>query len=114
MDNTQDKKNIQQLIELGKTKGFLTYEEVSSLLPEEMVSSEELDSLLDVLSSEHIEVVDKDGIIREERDPVDRQRAVDTGPETGDGQDVVYLSKTSDPVRMYLRKMGGRIDVRWL
>ncbi len=107
MNSTQEKKNIQQLIELGKTKGFLTYEEVSSLIPEEMVSSEELDSLLDVLSSEHIEVVDKDGILREDRNRRERQRTTEPQGDSSDSQDVVYLSKTSDPVRMYLRKMGS-------
>ena len=107
MNNTQEKKTIQQLIELGKTKGFLTYEEVSTLLPEDMVSSEELDSLLDVLSSEHIEVVDKDGAMAERRRSSGENRELESTQESSDGQDVVYLSKTSDPVRMYLRKMGS-------
>ena len=49
MDKAPDKKNIQQLIELGKTKGFLTYEEVNDFLPSEIVSSDEIDDLLDVL-----------------------------------------------------------------
>ena len=59
MNNTQEKKTIQQLIELGKTKGFLTYEEVNDFLPEEMVSSDRIDDLLDVLTGEQIEVIDR-------------------------------------------------------
>lgn len=111
MENIQEKKNIQQLIELGKAKGFLTYDEVSSLLSEERVSSDEIDTLLDVLSNEHIEVVDKDSDMGEINDDAG---ADDAGPmgieplsDSTDSQDVVYLSKTSDPVRMYLRKMGS-------
>ena len=45
MENTQEK-SIQQLIELGKTKGFLTYEEVNDFLPEDASSSNEIDKLL--------------------------------------------------------------------
>ncbi len=108
MDNIQEKKNFQQLIELGKTKGFLTYEEVSSFLPEDMVSSEEIDNLLDVLSTEHIEVVDKDGEIADSGREIQRSpEGESSSQDSSDGQDVVYLSKTSDPVRMYLRKMGS-------
>ncbi|MBW2279048.1 MAG: RNA polymerase sigma factor RpoD, partial [Deltaproteobacteria bacterium] len=54
-----EKKNIKELIELGKTKGFLTYEEVNDYLPEEVVSSDEIDDLLDLLSGEQIDVVDR-------------------------------------------------------
>ena len=58
MENTQEK-SIQQLVDFGKSKGFLTYEEVNNFLPEDAVSSEEIDKLLDLLNNEHIEVVDK-------------------------------------------------------
>ncbi len=111
MENIQEKKSIQQLIELGKAKGFLTYDEVSNLLSEERVSTDEIDSLLDVLSNEHIEVVDKDGDVGEINDDAGVDEPIPIGldamSEGTDSQDVVYLSKTSDPVRMYLRKMGS-------
>jgi RNA polymerase primary sigma factor len=107
MDKMNEKKSIQQLIELGKTKGFLTYEEVNDFLPEELVSSDEIDDLLDVLSGEHIEVVDRGkgakGGGEAEEEPVRESE-----PLAGDEeQDLGYFSKTNDPVRMYLRKMGS-------
>jgi len=111
MEKVAEKKNVQQLIELGKSKGFLTYEEVNDFLPEEMVSSDEIDELLEVLSGEHIEVVD-----RGDANAL-RSRDVDVGPggptegdrpaADVDDPDRSYFSKTNDPVRMYLRKMGS-------
>jgi len=106
MDKLTDKKSIQQLIELGKTKGFLTYEEVNDFLPEELVSSDEIDVLLDVLSGEQIEVVDRGqspkGGGGEEEQTRDVEIAV-----ADEEQDLGQFSKTNDPVRMYLRKMGS-------
>jgi RNA polymerase primary sigma factor len=100
------KRSMQQLIELGKSKGFLTYEEVNDFLPEEMVSSDEIDELLDVLNGEHIEVVDQKENIRvpdaEESEFVDRAATSDAAE-----SDISQFSKTNDPVRMYLRKMGS-------
>jgi RNA polymerase primary sigma factor len=111
MDNLQEKKNIRQLIELGKTKGFLTYEEVNSFLPEELFSSDDLDQLLDLLSNEHIEVVDRDDTSTVSS--LDDERRIPIGEsempprDSQEPQDLGYFSKTSDPVRMYLRKMGS-------
>ncbi|MFO8074059.1 MAG: RNA polymerase sigma factor RpoD [Polyangia bacterium] len=102
MQKSTDKKSIQQLIELGKTKGFLTYEEVNDHLPAEMVSSNELDKLLDVLSGEHIEVVD-----RGDKPKTGSGGESGSRDQTAEEQELSYFSKTNDPVRMYLRKMGS-------
>ena len=103
MEKTQEK-SIQQLVELGKAKGFLTYEEVNDFLPPESVSSDEIDNLLDLLQNEHIEVVDRG-------DDFDENARISEAPEAlremADEQEVGYFSKTNDPVRMYLRKMGS-------
>ena len=108
------KKKVQRLIELGKTKGFLTYEEVNDLLPAEMVSSDEIDGLLDMLSGEQIEVVDRrDGqkAAAGEGTNKDGEQTPATSSATSaaaeEEQDLSYFSKTNDPVRMYLRKMGS-------
>jgi RNA polymerase primary sigma factor len=105
MENTQEK-NIQQLVDFGKTKGFLTYEEVNSFLPEDAVSSEEIDKLLDLLTNEHIEVVDKGDQFNKKagRSGVHKDLIRPKGTEEAE---VGYFSKTNDPVRMYLRKMGS-------
>jgi RNA polymerase primary sigma factor len=107
MDKLTEKKSIQQLIELGKTKGFLTYEEVNDFLPEELVSSDEIDDLLDVLSGEHIDVVDRGKGAKGGGEAEEEQTREVEVVGADEEQDLSYFSKTNDPVRMYLRKMGS-------
>ncbi len=46
----------QKLITMGKAKGFVTYDEVNSHMPEEIVSSDQIDDWLSTLGDEGIEV----------------------------------------------------------
>src|SRR5262245_66240717 len=54
----------QKLIDLGKSKGFLTYEEVNDNMPEEIVSSDQIDDWLSALGDEGIEIVDSASKVR--------------------------------------------------
>jgi RNA polymerase primary sigma factor len=94
---------VRQLINIGKEKGYLLYDEVNELLPSEITSSEELDDLFNTFGSAGIEVLDSDKGFRDEKG-FDR---------TSEGAEEVELDltpgaldKTNDPVRMYLREMG--------
>jgi len=49
---------VRQLINIGKEKGYLLYDEVNELLPSEITSSEELDDLFNTFGSAGIEVLD--------------------------------------------------------
>ncbi len=93
---------VRQLIQVGKEKGYLLYDEVNELLPSEITSSEELDDLFNAFGSAGIEVVDSDKAYRGDKD-FDRD-----GSEEGPELDLTpgALDKTNDPVRMYLREMG--------
>src|SRR5262249_37908522 len=93
---------VRQLINIGKEKGYLLYDEVNELLPSEITSSEELDDLFNAFGSAGIEVVDSDKAYRGDKD-FDRD-----GSEDGPELDLTpgALDKTNDPVRMYLREMG--------
>src|SRR5690348_10911843 len=93
---------VRQLINVGKEKGYLLYDEVNELLPSEITSSEELDDLFNAFGSAGIEVVDSDKAYRGDKD-FDRD-----GNEDGPELDLTpgALDKTNDPVRMYLREMG--------
>ena len=51
---------VRQLINIGKEKGYLLYDEVNELLPAEITSSDELDDLFNTFSSAGIEVIDSD------------------------------------------------------
>src|SRR6266436_6957153 len=96
---------VRQLINIGKEKGYLLYDEVNELLPSEITSSDELDDLFNTFGSAGIEVIDSDQkYLRDDVKPIDR---------TQEGAEEVELDltpgaldKTNDPVRMYLREMG--------
>src|SRR6516165_5050817 len=95
---------VRQLINIGKEKGYLLYDEVNELLPSEITSSEELDDLFNTFGSAGIEVIDSDQKYLRDDKPINR---------TGEGAEEIELDltpgaldKTNDPVRMYLREMG--------
>jgi RNA polymerase primary sigma factor len=95
---------VRQLINIGKEKGYLLYDEVNELLPSEITSSEELDDLFNTFGSAGIEVLDSDQMKFRDEKGFDR---------TGEGAEELELDltpgaldKTNDPVRMYLREMG--------
>jgi RNA polymerase primary sigma factor len=98
-----------KLIELGKQKGFVTYDEVNDAMPDDVVSTDQIDSWLSALGDHGIEVVDGAGPRREAI--VDQPKGLDIEKEKEEGEvdeDEEYAySRTSDPVRMYLRKMGS-------
>jgi RNA polymerase primary sigma factor len=103
MAKKSNPEEVQQLIEMGKEKGFLTYDEVNDMLPSDMISSEQLDDIMGMFGDMDIEIVESEAKapIKDESDELD---------EDGDDDDVELeagtLGRTSDPVRMYLREMG--------
>ncbi len=95
---------VKQLIHMGKEKGFLTYDEVNDLLPPDIVSSDQIDDLMMMFGEMDIEVVDvahkvKMGKQREELDRLPTEEEMEMEAES--------LSKSIDPVYMYLREMGS-------
>jgi RNA polymerase primary sigma factor len=95
---------VKQLINLGKEKGYLTYEEVNDLLPPDIVSSDQIDDLMMMFGEMDIEVVDvahkvKVGKQREEVERLPAEEEMELEAEA--------LGKAIDPVYMYLREMGS-------
>ncbi|MFH0732271.1 MAG: RNA polymerase sigma factor RpoD [Candidatus Omnitrophota bacterium] len=90
--------HIAKLIELGKEKGYLTYEQVNEALPESITSSDEIEQIIDTLDKERIELVDSESAILEKQDTQEAAPEAVKPPEA--------VSKVDDPVRMYLRQMG--------
>jgi RNA polymerase primary sigma factor len=96
---------VRQLLNIGKEKGYLLYDEVNEFLPAEITSPDELDDLFNAFGSAGIEVIDSDQkYLRDDAKPIDR---------TSEGAEELELDltpgaldKTNDPVRMYLREMG--------
>jgi RNA polymerase primary sigma factor len=97
--------DIKKLIETGKEKGYLTYDQVNDLIPQDVQSPEDLDDLLTTIGTQGIDVL--------EGPKLPSSAALDKKFEDDEmGEDVELdltpgtLEKTNDPVRMYLREMG--------
>jgi RNA polymerase primary sigma factor len=96
--------DIKKLIDTGKEKGYLTYDQVNDLIPHDVHSPEDLDDLLTTIGTQGIDVLEG---------PKLPSAALDKKfDEDEAGEDVELdltpgaLEKTNDPVRMYLREMG--------
>jgi RNA polymerase primary sigma factor len=109
LDNKFDD-SLQKLIDIGKEKGYLLYDEVSDLLPPEIGSSaEDLDELFSAFGTAGIEVIaaaDQNFAVLD-KNPAETKSDTEA-TEGGIELDLSpsALEKASDPVRMYLREMG--------
>lgn len=97
---------VKKLIGRGKIQGFLTYDEVNNSLPRDNFSAESSDYLISALTDAGVNLVENIDDIME----TDGDFDVDTFDEQDEPMEDVSiedLSRTDDPVKMYLRDMGG-------
>ncbi len=97
--------DIKKLIDTGKEKGYLTYDQVNELIPHDVVSPEDLDDLLTTIGTQGIDVLEgpkmpSSGLDKKFEDLEEGSEDVELDLTPG------ALEKTNDPVRMYLREMG--------
>ena len=114
-------REISTLVRIGKEKGYLTYEEMNEILPDDTISPEQIDSILTALDEMGIELV-------EEADVRDRREAFAEKPEAEEAHPAAetveephleekeleevleaedrHRTRVDDPVRMYLQQMG--------
>ncbi len=93
--------DIKKLIDVGKEKGYLTYNEVNDLIPHDMHSPDDLEDLLTTIGTQGIDVLEGPKMGGDKKfDEIEagEDMELDLSPGT--------LEKTNDPVRMYLREMG--------
>jgi len=97
--------DITKLINAGKEKGYLIYNEANDLIPHDVHSPEDLDDLLTTIGTQGIDVLDGQPKL-----PSALEKKLENEVEAGDEVEVnlaaVALEKTNDPVRIYLREMG--------
>jgi len=90
--------SVQKLLEDGRRKGFLTLDDINRGLPDDVLSSEQLDDVLALFASHEIPIVDS------EKTPSPKRAADGAARAENSGDDEV--GHTNDPVRVYLREMG--------
>jgi len=101
---------IKRFISMGKSRGYLTYEELNDLLPPEISSPEMLDVLMEALEQNDIKLVDTtkrgkgketEEFLKEPTEAAAEEEEEEEEEEEDEG------GKGNDPVRLYLRKMGS-------
>ena len=99
---------VKKMIADARARGYITYDQLNSVLPPEQVSSEQIEDVMSMLSEMGVNIIEDDEAEEEEnKGPTDlvetssaREVAIST---TGTEK----LDRTDDPVRMYLREMGS-------
>jgi RNA polymerase primary sigma factor len=108
--------SVKKLIARAKKRGFVTYDELNEALPQDQMSSEQIEDIMSAINDMGINVVeneekseDDDGeedqpeaSTEDEVDPLD-----DGGPRPAAAVKKEAVDRTDDPVRMYLREMGA-------
>ncbi|QCI24167.1 RNA polymerase sigma factor RpoD [Buchnera aphidicola (Muscaphis stroyani)] len=113
---------LKLLVTHGKEQGYLTYAEVNDHLPEEIIDSEQIDDIIQMINDMGIQVVeeapDADDLILNEINADTDEDAVEAATQVLSSVES-ELGRTTDPVRMYMREMGtvelltreGEIDI---
>ncbi|MBN1830731.1 MAG: RNA polymerase sigma factor RpoD [Deltaproteobacteria bacterium] len=107
MANNSDTMNLKRLIDVGKDKGYITYEELNDDLPDDVVSSEYIDDLMMMFEELDIMVIDEASrkeIEESKKLKKKRKKALERENLRAPVSDAA--SKVSDPVKMYLKEMG--------
>jgi RNA polymerase primary sigma factor len=100
---------VKKMIAEARTRGYITYDQLNTVLPPEQVSSEQIEDVMSMLSEMGINVIEDD---EAEEDPeaqgstavVEASSSRDVAVSTAETE---KLDRTDDPVRMYLREMGS-------
>ena len=106
-----ERKEVKDLLAMGRDKGFLTYDEVNDALPADIVSSDQIDDVMSMFGDNDIAVVDDASKVKlpETKPPEPDPTPVKVESEEEEEKEAEddAFSKSNDPVRMYLRKMGS-------
>ena len=94
-------KAIKSLLSKGKKRGYLTYDEINEVLPEDMLYPEQIDETLMLFYANNIEVVDE----KHQKKVVKFKKSKDKKA-VGRSAAATDFGTVTDPVKMYLREMG--------
>ncbi len=109
--------SVKKLIARATKRGYITYDELNAALPQDQMSSEQIEDVMSALNDMGVNIVENDEAAEEGDDNrEDEVEAIDStgdGDEGSDGERITTekkketVDRTDDPVRMYLREMGA-------
>ena len=106
--------NIKKLIARAKKRGVITYDELNEALPQDQMSSEQIEDIMSALNDMGVNIVENDEA--SEDGEAEKEAEEDEAEPVTDGSDGFaplpekkkeIIDRTDDPVRMYLREMGA-------
>jgi RNA polymerase primary sigma factor len=107
MSTIKDIQQIKTLIAKGKQKGFLTFEELNEALPAEVSEPEQIEEIITIFQQLEIAIVDENNNKKIEVMPREVGLELEgQGNSVDEDEEAQELSRSSDPVRMYLHEMG--------
>jgi len=105
--------SIKKLVARAKKRGYITYEQLNEALPQDQMSSDQLEDVMSALNEMGINIVENDEAGEdgdEPEQPEDEVESVDSSEESApqlETKKKEVIDRTDDPVRMYLREMGA-------
>src|SRR5512132_4278802 len=100
---------VEKLLEMGKEKEYLTFDDINRLLPPELNSADDIEAIFDVIGAEGISISENDEKFIEVAAGAESNGdgKIDSAIEEEIDLDLTTsnLDKTNDPVRLYLREM---------
>lgn len=102
---------LKALIRMGKERGYLTYSEVNDHMPDNIVDSDQIDSIISTLADLGIQVYEQaptaDDLLIGDSVPTASDDAAEEEAEAALATVDSEFGRTTDPVRMYMREMGS-------
>jgi RNA polymerase primary sigma factor len=98
--------SVKRLIARGKERGYITFDELNAVLPAEQNSSEQIEDIMAMLSEMGIQVVESEENEDPEAPAAPKEDAAEDEEGPAGNISESSVSRTDDPVRMYLREMG--------
>ncbi|MEX2519212.1 MAG: RNA polymerase sigma factor region1.1 domain-containing protein, partial [Paracoccaceae bacterium] len=96
---------VKKMIGQAKTRGYITYDELNEVLPQDQVSSEQIEDVMAMLSEMGVNVIEAEESADNEEEKKD-EKVTESREVATSGTENATLDRTDDPVRMYLREMG--------
>ena len=103
--------NVKKLIARAKKRGYITYDQLNEALPQDQMSSDQLEDVMSALSDMGVNVVENEDVGEDEQPEDDTPDEVDSSDKDDEPFEIAKkketVDRTDDPVRMYLREMGA-------
>lgn len=103
--------SIKKLIARAKRRGYITYDELNEALPQDQMSSEQIEDVMSAISEMGVNIVehdeDADSPDNDESPPEEVEASEQASEKSVPEKKKETVDRTDDPVRMYLREMGA-------